>query len=261
MPMLLETYVGTISVTWLVFVALAVAIVFLCAGGTCVCSDCCALSRAVFHLISFVVICWFHILQRISISLSQALEPLPAANGQVVNHYIQDIVPEYNVDIKKIVSDIVDALSKVSLHYPAPEKPTKYRSPPRKYDVRGWRRKLNERWKRKMKFVRAVLWCFKYQDVSSVESQNEREASAQREVIENNRYSSSRGSHSNSRESCSNLKESCSNSRESHLEEFLRAPDRDEDADLHETILQKGRPHKLAMFKAQPNGKLTPHWE
>ena len=162
-------------------------------------------------------------------------------------------MPEYNVDIKKIVSDIVDALSKVSLHYPAPEKPTKYRSPPRKYDIRGWRRKLNERWKRKMKFVRAMLWRFKYQDVSSVESQNE-EASAQREVVENNRYSSSRESHSNS-------KESCSNSRESHLEEFLCAPDRDEDADLHETILQQGRPHKLAMFKAQPNGKVTPHWE
>ena len=250
--MLLETYIGTTSVTWLVFVTLAMVIVFLCAGGTCVCSHCCALARAVLRLISLVVMCWFHVLQRITIALAQAHEPIPAADEQVVNHYLQDIVPEYNVDIKKIISDTIDALSnyKVAQHYPAPEKRTKYRSLPRKYDVRGWRRKLNEKWKRKMKFVRAVLWHFKYNGMSSVEG----EASTEREVTENNSYVSSRESHSNSRKNCSN-------SRESRSEEFLPAPHRDEDADLHRTILQQGRPHKITMFKADRNNKLTPHWE
>lgn len=256
MPMLLETYVGT-TVTWLVFVTLAAAIVFLCAGGTCVCSHCCcALARAVFHFVNLVAMCWFHILRRISIALSQALEPHPPENEQIFTHHIWDVevVPEYNVDIEKIISDIVDALNKVLPHYPVPEKPRKYRSPPRKYDIKGWRRKLNERWKRKMKFVRDVLWCFKYKDVSSVESQNEREPSSQREVTENNSYSNSRESRSNSREGCSNL-------WESHSEKFLLAPHRDEDANFHETILQQGQSPKLTMFKAKPNGKLTPHWE
>ena len=234
MPMLLETYVDTTSLTWLIYVTLAVNIVILCAGGTCVCSHCCAFANAVFH---FVLFC-LHTLQRVLTALPQAIEHLPEP---AVNHYILDLRPEYGVDIKKMISDIVDALNKVSLYYPAPEKPTiKYRNLPRKLDVRGWRRKLNQRWEKKMKFIRGVLWHVKHKYVLSNESQNEVEANSQREDTVNNSYSSL---------------------RESHSEGFLLAPHRDEDADLHETTLQQGRPHKLTMFKAEPNGELIPHWE
>ena len=235
MPVLLENYVGTVSL----YVALAVAIFILC-GGTCVCGHCCALANALLRF----VLPFHHTLQRILIALPQAIEQLPAVDDQVVNHHILDIRPEYGIDIKKIISDIIDTLNQVSLDYPPPEKPMKYRRLPRKLDVRGWRCKLNVRWKRKMKFIRAVLWCVNHKDVTINGFQNEIEAE---EDTENNSYS-------NSRESHINLKENCS-------EEFLLAPHRDEDADLNETTLLQGQPRKLTMFKAKPNGKLTFHWE
>ena len=171
-------------------------------------------------------------------------EQLPAANEPVDNHYILGIRPEYGTDINKMISDIVDVLNRVSLDYPAPERHKKYRRPPSKVDRKGWRYKLNERWKKKMKFIRAML---RYRDVSNNEFQDDggRGTSSERESMENSYFIS--------------VRESYSNSRESHSEKFYVGPYRDEDDNLNETILFK--PHRVTMLKAMPNGTQVTQWE
>ena len=168
--------------------------------------------------------------------------PGPAPN----HHHILDTRPEYNdVDINAMIRDIITTLQQVSLDYPSPEKLRKRRRLPHKFNTKGWRRKLNERWKKKLKFIRSMLSYVRPRgSMSCDEHQDEMEASSQREYIEYGSYSSF--------------------IKEEPLEEefFFLAPLRDEDDDLDETILYgtENHPHTLTMFKSTPGDTLIPHW-
>ena len=129
MPTLLESYFSGLSLIQLNYFTLAVAI-FIAYGSTFVCVQC----SLVNSVLNFTLFCL-----RILITLPQAVEEyLSAGNEAGYNHYILDVRPEYGVDINQIISDILDVLNQDSLDYPVPEKPTKYKSAPRKFDVKGW---------------------------------------------------------------------------------------------------------------------------
>ena len=228
MPTLLESYNGALSLIQLNYFALAIAIFITC-GSAFVCVHC----SLVNSVLNFTVFCL-----RILITLPQAVEEYLSARNEVdYNHYILDIRPEYGVDINQIISDILHALNQGSSDYCVPEKLTKYRSAPRKFDVKGWRRKLNERWKKKMKFMRAIILGIKYKwnDI-------EYEAFSERESMRSSRYSN-----------------------ESRMEKFVlgpEPPERDEDDDLDRTIVYPDHLHKFSCFILEAGkGSSTPDWE
>ena len=227
--------------TWLMYITLAITAI-LCVH-CCVCIECCRplLVKAINALLRFISVCR-NALMYLLIALAQAMahpQPAPVANL----HHILDIRPEYDdIDINAMIRDIITTLQQVSLDYPSPEKLRKRRRLPHKFNTRGWRRKLNERWKKKLKFIRSMLLYVRLRgSVSGHELQDEMEASSQREYIEHGRYSSF--------------------TWERPLEEFHLAPLRDEDDDLDKTILFEGQPHTMTMYKSKPDGTLTPHWK
>ena len=225
--------------TWLMYIILAIAGI-LCVH-CCLCVDCLRpfLFTAINALSRFIFACR-NTLRCLLVTLAQTMahpQPAPVVN----HHHILDIRPEYGGDITTMIRDIVNTLQQVSFDYPSPEKLKKHRRLPQKYNTKGWRRKLNERWKKKMKFIRSMLLYVKCGSaVSSNDYQDEMEAISWQEYIEHSSYSSFAG--------------------EQPLEEFFLAPQRDEDDELDKTILFEGQPRTLTMYKSKPDGTRIPHW-
>ena len=226
-------YLSTASLTWANYVTLGIAVIIVC-GGAFACVQC-SLGIAVLNVMLFCL----DTLRQVLITLPPIVkEYFPAASEAGTNHYILDIRPEYGVEINRIISDIVDVLRQGSLDYSAPKKMTKYRTPLFKFDVKGWRRTLNERWqkirrwKKQRKFSKAKRDKAKasYINVCDIE----REAYSQRESFKSS---------------------SCSNSIESRSEKLILEPQRDEDNDLDMTILPYNCNDKLSLVYREADAK------
>lgn len=233
MSILLENYLSTTSLTWANYVTLGIAVVVVC-GGAFACVQC-SLGNAVLN----AMLSCLSILRRVLIALPPIVkEYLPAASEAGVNHYILDIRPEYGVDINQIISDIVDVLNQGSLDYSAPEKTTKYRTPLFKFDVKGWRRTLNERWQKIRRWKTQRKFRKAKRDKAEASYINvcdiEREAHSQRESFKSS---------------------NCSNSIESRSEKLILEPQRDEDNDLDMTILPYNCNVKLSLVYREAGAK------
>ena len=236
MPTLLESSFSALSLMQLNYLTLVITVVIFGAS-TIMCVQCSLVNA----IINFTFFC-LNNLKRIFLTLPQVVEDLSTRNEAGSSHHILDVRPEYGHDINLIISDILDVLNQDSLDYPVPDKPTKYKSVPRKFDVKGWRRKLNERWKKKMKFIRVILMGVKYKkDVSW--NDIEQEAVSERETMRS------------SRSSCTS--ESCT-------EKFVfgpKPPVRDEDDDLDVTTVYPDHLHKFSCFVAEADDSRVPDWE
>ena len=247
MPTLLESSFSALSLLQLNYLTLAITVVIFGAS-TIMCIQCTLVNA----IINFTFLCLSN-LKKSFLTLLQVVEDFSTRNEAGNSHYILDVRPEYGDDINLIISDILDALNQDSLHYPVSDKLTKYKSVPRKFDVKGWRRKLNERWKKKIKFMRAILLGAKYKkDVSwndieqeaVIERDTEQEAVSERETIRSSRSSGT--------------SENCT-------EKFVlvpKPPVRDEDNDLDVTIVYPDHLHKFNCFVAEAdNDSRVPDWE
>lgn len=215
---LLERYLSTVSLTWLNYVTLAIAIFVIC-GGAFVCVHCSP-------VVNFVLVC-LNALKEILI-LPPSVEYMPAERELAINHHILSVRPEYGVDISKVISDIIDVLNQAPLEYPTPEKPKKYRTRPHKVDVRGWRHTLNERWKKKMKFMRVKLLQLGIK---------EKHKKYQDKMIESLSL----------------------NTRICQSEEFILLPVSDHDDDV--IVCEDKLTRKITLFKATADGIHIPHYE
>lgn len=223
--MLLESYISTTPLTWLGYATLAIAIV-LC-GGAFACFNC-----SLFDLVLNSTLFSMNVLQRAANDLLRTIkEHFSATNDTAINHHILNIRPEYGVDINKIINDITSVFSCMLMDYPVSERPKKCRSPPRKFDVRGWRRRLNARWKKRM--------IFKLKQVPS------------------NDFPGESSGYSFPGESSS-----YSNSRTSHLEQLIiKVPQRDTDPNLDKTLPCYPRLRKSIYLKGKADGTRIAHWE
>ena len=238
------------------YLTLAITVVIFGAS-TIMCVQCSLLNA----IINYTLLCHSN-LNKAFLTLPQVVEDLSTRNEAGSSHYILDVRPEYGDDINLIISDILDALKQDALDYSVPDKPTKYKSVPRKFDVKGWRRKLNERWKKKIKFMRAILLGVKYKKDASwndieqeavIERDTEQEAVIERDTEQE--AVSERETMRSSRSSCTS--ESCT-------EKFVLGPNppvRDEDDDLDVTIAYPDHLHKFNGFVTESDDSRVPDWE
>ena len=259
MLMLWKHYASTVSLEWLNYVTLATGIVILCGCvfvWSCVCTQCCCVSSVA----SFTKFC-LSILKRLLVALPPIIdEYFPAmANGAGINHYILDLRPEYGTEISQIVTDIVGVLQHGLVDYPAPEKHPTHKRLVCKYDVRGWRRKSNERWKKKMMFFRRVGCRHKGTSSNNCQDDSESERSGQSEDTEssNQESFSIMDSHLSARPE--EFVVEAQNSRDKYSEEFIMVP-QSEDSTLEEITVYPSMMRKIDLFKEKPDGTLVPHY-
>ena len=261
MPTLEEHDVSTLSRAWLQYVTLAIGTVILC-GVVFACSRLCAQWFCINSVVIFTKFC-LNVLKRSLVSLPPIIKYLPAANGAGINHYILDLRPEYGTEIGRIITDIVGVLQHSSVDHPAPEEHPNHRRLTCKYDVRGWRRKPNERWKKKMKFFKRVVGRRKNTSSNNHQDESESVTSCQSEDTERNNYSNQQSF--STMESCFNSSTEefvmeVQNSREKYSEEFSVVPWNDEDPTLEETIVYTTPIRKADLLKKKPDGTLVPHY-
>jgi len=237
MPVFLESYI-TNTFTWLSYAILAVAIV-LC-GGACVCVNCSLLNVVLNFILSSL-----NILQQTLNEVPKTIkERFSATDDNTINHHILDIKPDYDIDINKIISGIANVFNRVSVEYPVSEKLKKYRSPQPKFDVRGWRRRINERWRKRTKKIKSLMLGFKDKQVPSDDIPGESEETSGYLFLGGGKESSS-----------------SSNSRISYSEQLIMQPQRDTDPNLNKTRICHTPQRKLICLKAKADGTWITHYE